>query len=462
MNKMLLSSIIMTLAACTGAIGEKTKTVGHLSEIGNQQNSSLELKKRIDDYIAPLAKTSDFSGIIHIYRNEEQPIVLHYGYADWPQTLPHDSSTRYSAASITKSITAATLISLHRNETLSLDDPVGKWFPAFAEYQSITLHSILQHRAGLPRDLPDDYDPSKDSVISWLSTHIEEIRPAGEERYSNVGYALLAEVIAEAANKSFPEVAQELVLKPAGMADSIILLDTADKLLDGALPYTAGPEPDGVMRPVPAPLEIGSSGLITTSADLARWARALADGAYPELFVGDDPLGSIDTGSDENGDYVSLQGTLPGYAANAIAWRDRKLTISYTGNLFSYPALNLASVLRSLVGDSPLETPSPRLPGGEITSAHRALEGRYQHLNFGTIEISYDNEKHGMFLTMPGKPAYWSFYLTPIARGELHWRSFGHIIRRDGTGLQATIQRLGQQDHIIQLPIDDTKTVTSK
>lgn len=420
------------------------------------------LAKRIDDYLAPLAATSDLSGTIRVDRDGEPPIILHYGYADWPHGAQHDNSTRYSAASVTKGVTAATLISLQRDGTLSLKDPVGLWLPSLANRPDVTILAVLRHRAGLPRDLPHSFDLSKDTVASWLSTHIEKIQPADKERYSNIGYALLAEVISAAEAKPFPQVARERILKPAGMGDSIIQLETADNFSGGALPYTAGPDPKGVQIPVPAPLEVGSSGLITTSSDLSRWARTLADGAYPELFVSKDPLGSIDIGTDDNGDYVSVQGTLPGYVANAIAWRDRDLTISYIGNLFSYPALNMSKILRSLVSEKPLIPSSIRPTAVELTAAHKALVGIYRHPDFGMIEIVHDEVRKGMFLKMPGQPAYWSFYLTPLEDAGLHWRAFGNILRARDNSFEATSQRLGQDDRVLSLTSQDSDTETVK
>lgn len=418
---------------------------------GLESSTLTGLAKRIDDYLAPLAAASDLSGTIRVDRDGEPPIILHYGYADWAQGAPHNDSTRYSAASITKGVTAATLISLQREGTLSLKDPVGLWLPSLADQPEVTILAVLRHRAGLPRDFPDNFDLSKDTVASWLSAHIEQIQSADKERYSNIGYALLAEVISAAEAKPFPQVAQERILMPAGMDGSIIQLETADKISNGAFPYTAGPDPKGVKAPVPAPLEIGSSGLITTSSDLSRWARTLADGAYPELFVGEDPLGSIDTGMDDNGDYVSVQGTLPGYVVNAIAWRNRDLTISYVGNLFSYPALNMGGTLRSLVGEKPLIPPSMRPAAVELTAAHKNLVGIYRHPDFGMIEIVHDDLRKAMFLTMPGKPAYWSFYLTPIEDAGLHWRAFGNILRFRGNSFEAISQRLGQDDRVLLL-----------
>lgn len=399
-----------------------------------------ELAQRIDSYFAPLAATSDISGTLRVERGGAPVLVRHFGHADWVRRKPHTEHTLYSAASVTKGITAATLVTLARDGTVSLDDPVGRWLPALGGYPGMTLRAVLRHRAGLPRDLPDTFVPPQ-SVEEWLAAHPEQVGAAGEESYSNVGYALLAEVIAAAAGAPLAQVAEQRVLRPAGMADSAIRIGTAGHFPGGALPYTAGPAPAGVMTPVPANLATGSSGLVTTAADLAKWARTLADGAYPELFAGDDPLGSIDVGSDGNGEYVAVQGSLPGYVANAIAWRGHDLTVSFAGNLFSYPALNLEDALRGLLGDDPPPAPKPRPAAVPLSAEHLRLAGEHRHPDFGPIRIAHDPARGGMVLTMPDRPAYWSFHLTPIADGAFHWRAFDRVLRLDGSGSLTSAKR---------------------
>ncbi|WP_170218470.1 serine hydrolase domain-containing protein, partial [Marilutibacter aestuarii] len=397
------------------------------------------LAERVDAYFAPLASHADLSGTLVVMRGEQPVLVRHYGHADWPARRAHSLATRYSAASVTKSVVAATLVQLERAGTVSLDQPVGHWLEPLADRPGMSLRAVLHHSAGLPRDLPDDFRTGEADVATWLAAHPRRLQAPGKERYSNVGYALLAEVVARASGRPFAEVARDRVLRPAGMSDSQVALETADHFADGALPYTAGPEPEGVMTPVPAPLEIGSSGLVATAPDLARWARTLADGAYPELFVDEDPLGSIDTGQDDNGDYVSVQGTLPGYSANAIAWRDSDLSVAFAGNLFDYPVLRMGKTLRGLLGPTPPAPPPARPQAVPLADAHRARAGRYAHPDFGTIAIAEVPGRGGMTLTMPRQPAYWSFHLTPIADGGLHWRAFGVVFRAgDAGGLLAS------------------------
>ncbi|MBS7457312.1 serine hydrolase domain-containing protein [Coralloluteibacterium stylophorae] len=402
-----------------------------------------EVAARIDAWFAPLAATSDISGIVRVERGGRLIAERRYGFADFEHRTPHAADTLYSAASVTKGIVAATLLGLRDDGRITLADAVGRHLPALHGHDGITIEAVLRHRAGLPRDFPDDVDMTAvpGGAAGWLAGHPEALRPPGEERYSNVGYALLAQVAAAAAGMPFAEAARHYVLAPAGMLDSRIDIHTADHFARGALPYTAGPAPTGVMHPVPAPLEVGSSGLITTASDLARWVRALARGDHPGLFVGDDPLGSIDAGGSGGDRFVSVQGTLPGYAATAIAWPEDDVSITFVGNLFSYPVLDLDTTLRAIVRGPAPAPPEARPAEVALADAHRALAGRYAHPDFGRVDIALDAARGGMLLRMPERSAYWSFHLTPNVDGALHWRGFDIRFVRDADGVVRAIPR---------------------
>ena len=169
-----------------------------------------------------------------------------------------------------------------------------------------------------------------------------------------------------------------------------------------------------------------------TVGDLARWADVLASDAYPELFAPDDPLGSIDRREDESGPYLSVQGTLPGYGAQAIVWPERRTSIAFTGNLFSYPMLSLGSTLRSIVGQGPVASPPARRPEIALTPAHRAWIGSYDHEDFGAMQIR--QTAAGLELHFPNRPSYWTFHLTTVADGALEWRAFGRAFMLDDEG----------------------------
>lgn len=105
--------------------------------------------------------------------------------------LDGDVNRVFELASVTKLLVAyATLIAIE-DETLSLDDPVGEAGPTDA-----TVRHLLAHASGLG---PDG----------------RELAMPGRRRiYSNAGFELLAELVAEAAGVAFADYLAEAVLVP--------------------------------------------------------------------------------------------------------------------------------------------------------------------------------------------------------------------------------------------------------
>ena len=365
-----------------------------------------------------------------------------YGFADFGDRIPHGAQTRYSAASITKGLTAAALIRLVRSGQVDLAMPVAVYLPDLKGATTASLAQVLDQMAGLPRDLPDNY--AGRSVARWVAENRDRLGPVGAERYSNIGYALLAEVVENVSGQKFANFVESQVLVPQGMRASKIGKGEASDYTSGAKGYTAGPDPSGIMPAPSAPLEIGASGLISTAQDLAIWAEGLASGSYPEFFEAEDPLGSVDRGEDAFGEYVSVQGSLPGYFANAISWNNGRNSVVFVGNLFSAPALTMKRDLLALMADEPLVSRASRPEVVAAGETHSGLAGQYVSETFGDIAIERD--RHGNFrLRMIGKPDYWSFHLTPVALG-LHWRAFDCVFvpgadgvsmgRRDGSPIE--------------------------
>ncbi|HAE27630.1 serine hydrolase domain-containing protein, partial [Hyphomonas adhaerens] len=384
LKKLALPLLCLTAAACTSQPDLPPATTSAFN--------AGTVNQRISEYFRPLEQTADFSGTIRIEQGGRLVSQQSFGFADVGTGRVHTETTLYSAASVTKGVLAATLVMLEDNGALSLDESVPAFLPVLSGHLDVTIEDVLLHTAGLPRDFPTGVSPydQPDGVAGWLSRSPDLISDPGEHSYSNVGYALLAEVVTAATGEPFAAVAKALVLHPNGMDHSFISQDIAGAFSEGAQPYTAGPAPSGMMAPMPAGLETGSSGLITTAADLSTWVRTLAEGKYPRLFAGDDPLGSIHKGEDAGGPFVSVQGTLPGYAAGAIAWPDEDLTISYVCNLFDYPVIGLNEVLRRIAFDEMPQLPAQRPADVPLDASHMALVGDYQHPGFGRIRLAHD------------------------------------------------------------------------
>ncbi|MGL6196203.1 MAG: serine hydrolase domain-containing protein, partial [Thermoguttaceae bacterium] len=202
-----------------------------------------------------------------------------------PQTP--DEKTVYEIASITKLFTGVLLADMLERSEVSLDDklsdllPNGVTLPQKGE-APITLLDIATHRSGLPRLAPHFWETANktpgdpytlftvekiyDSLAQWKP----EVEPQNRYEYSNYGYAILGNVIANKFGVTFEDLLRDRVLTPLGMNETQV------KLSDELVKRLAQPH-DAEHKPCKnwdlagfAP----GGGLRSTVSDMVRFAAA--------------------------------------------------------------------------------------------------------------------------------------------------------------------------------------------
>jgi CubicO group peptidase (beta-lactamase class C family) len=148
---------------------------------------------------------------------------------------------QFEVASVTKLMTSLAALTAVESGRIDLDQPI----PEGGE--GVTLRHLLAHASGLPFEPPG------------------KARRPGERRiYSNVGFRVLAEAVADAAGTSFPGWLAASVLDPLGMSATRLVVRRG---IDG--------DP--------------AAGARSTLDDLVRLARCLLDRGAPvvgpELFA---------------------------------------------------------------------------------------------------------------------------------------------------------------------------------
>ena len=74
-----------------------------------------------------------------------------------PRNRARDTATRYALDSVSKDFTAAAVLLLAQQGKLSLEDPVGKWFPDLGAAGAVTLRQLLTHTSGIRDYWPQDF-----------------------------------------------------------------------------------------------------------------------------------------------------------------------------------------------------------------------------------------------------------------------------------------------------------------
>jgi CubicO group peptidase (beta-lactamase class C family) len=131
-----------------------------------------------------------------------------------------DASTRFDLASITKLVTAATVLTLLDQRGADASIPVADVLPEFrdADLQAITVADLLRHTAGFPAEW---LDRALDPGAVRFRARARPVDPPGRiHRYSCVGYiwaGLAAEALGAA---SLDVLAERHVLQPLGMHET--------------------------------------------------------------------------------------------------------------------------------------------------------------------------------------------------------------------------------------------------
>lgn len=204
-----------------------------------------------------------------------------------------DAATRFEIGSVTKALTGLLLADAVDRGEVALETRVGDVVDEArnSRLAGVTLRELCTHTSGLPR-LPMNaksaarrllygylgIDPYRGvSATSLLSVAARQrLRGRGRSRYSNLGGAVLGQVLARAAARDFDALLTERVLGPLGMGGagvsrtdararwgwSAVGLPRMPWLMDGYAP---------------------AGGVYATLSDLTALAEALLDGTAPGL-----------------------------------------------------------------------------------------------------------------------------------------------------------------------------------
>jgi CubicO group peptidase (beta-lactamase class C family) len=160
-----------------------------------------------------------FSGGIVVEEGGRVVLRKGYGLADRAGRLPYTPATVQDMASITKPITAAAILLLEQRGTLSVHDPITRFFEGVpADKREITLHHLLTHTSGFTTDLGPDEDPiAANALLAMALASPLEFEPGTRWDYSNLGYSLLGMVIERVSGRGYEEFIRQELLLPLGM-----------------------------------------------------------------------------------------------------------------------------------------------------------------------------------------------------------------------------------------------------
>jgi CubicO group peptidase (beta-lactamase class C family) len=159
-------------------------------------------------------------------------------------------------ASLTKPFTAAAILKLQDQGKLRTSDRLDRYIGPLKPPKNLaTIHHLALHRAGLVARGAPLSGATRETFLRGVRTSPAESKPGDQDRYTNVGYGVLAAIIEIVSGTSYNDYVRHAILLPLGLREAYF----RDEAVPGlALGYQTPPDNS---EPAPnAPLAWGSHG----------------------------------------------------------------------------------------------------------------------------------------------------------------------------------------------------------
>jgi CubicO group peptidase (beta-lactamase class C family) len=305
---------IAALACLLGAIVETVSRAG-LAEppvVAAARQFSPAKLQRVGEYLQSEITAGKLPGAVILVQQHGKPVYSQsFGVRDVVNRVPMTADTIFRIYSMSKPITSVAAVMLVDDGKLSLDDPLSKYIPAFADVKvaveragekgspatepprrQITIEDLLRHTSGFTYGFYGDSPIRKlyakanlfegDVDNSIFAERLAKL-PLAEQPGTLWDYGhstdILGRVVEVVSGQSLHQFEKERLLGPLGMTDTAFFLaDQAQRSrVAEPLPWDHFDRPiGGIAEPIaPKRWESGGAGMIGTAGDYARFAQML-------------------------------------------------------------------------------------------------------------------------------------------------------------------------------------------
>lgn len=371
-----------------------------------------ELEKIVN---AELQEKNAVGAAVAIIKNDRVIFAKGFGAANVETNAPVTPDTLFQIGSITKTFTAAMILSMAQEGKLKLDAPVGDYAKNLSPKLSrVTLNQLLSHTAGII-DEPDEFGASDESLMasyirSWTDDYC--LFDGGEVfSYSNSGFALAGFTAQEASGKLYADLMTERIFQPLGMR-STTFRPTVAMTYPLAVGHQTKPnEKPTVVRPLPQDARLYPAGTFYTSLnDMARFAIMFLSGGkidgkqiFPQSVIKKmstpyaKQLSAADDSSYGYGLFINMRrgtrtvwhdGSMTGYVASILFVPQQKFAVIILGNTNNI-VLNKTqeTAMEMMLSLKPKEDAKPKFAQPVTETEMQKLVGTYTQPNRFKIEI---------------------------------------------------------------------------
>jgi CubicO group peptidase (beta-lactamase class C family) len=258
-----------------------------------------------DRYVAGLADSGKFSGVVLLSHRGRTVLSRSYGWADRERRIPNREGTAFTLSSAGKPFGAVAVLQLAQQGRLQLTDPIGAHLTGFADEiaQRVTVHDLLLGASGLDTPDPDGQRvfASREEVHVYYEQRAREATLVGTPGlpsavHEEAGVTIPALIVEAVTGQSYWDYVEHNIFRRCGMTGSAFrtrprwltdpgvahpymtvagggVVDALRHLDEGSpYPYVLG------LNPGRAFVDAPGDGGFATAPDLVRFAHSLSDG----------------------------------------------------------------------------------------------------------------------------------------------------------------------------------------
>jgi len=221
-----------------------------------------------------------FNGVILLGKNGKQTWSRTWGLADVEARTPMTLNTRFGIASISKWLTAVTVLRLVEQNLLSLDDTILKRLPYYRADTGakVKLRNLLANNSGIPNGFVQAMKAGKtvsltastDETVKLYGMADLQFEPGTQFDYSMTNWIIIQAMVEAVTRQRFVDVVEMFTLRPLGLSSVSLDESKAAPSYATLSPPVRKTEPRGL-------LTAASGGYYGHAPDLLRAAHQIFD-----------------------------------------------------------------------------------------------------------------------------------------------------------------------------------------
>eukprot|EP01133_Synstelium_polycarpum_P021791 gene21791-26173_t len=327
-------------------------------------------KPKLDAYFKALEDHNKFMGSVAISQDGKLLYTKAIGYADVESNTKANENTKYRIGSISKTFTTVLVFKAVETGKLKLEQTINTYFPAVKNSDKITVAQLLGHRSGI-HNFTDNKDylqwntvkKSEKELIELIAKGGSDFEPDSKAAYSNSNFVLLTFILQKVYKKDYAAILKEQIIEPLGLKSTffggkINLKNNESNSYSFSGSWKKETETD-------MSIPLGAGGVVSTPADLTRFAEALFEGR----LLSAKSLEQMET--IKNGYGMGLfkipfydqtgfghTGGIDGFSSVYVDYPSDKIAVALTSNGSAYENNKILITLLSSMYQKPFEIPN--------------------------------------------------------------------------------------------------------